>query len=234
MTRQYYDSYHRQESVVSSMEADASTNQPVVDMVALATPNMDSYPQTPGRAAGVFEFLTERRKQQESRPLPSIPAFNSRPSSFSESSPPSQEDDSLEQSQYVRVSQELSPASRIPRFNGNESSVFDPVASPTPIVGDSRIPRRLDSWRPKASLDDQLLRNTAQVDQENVDSFTAVTPREHRRKSSYTDADKAFIMSPGLPRGFGDDSTNGRSPIPLHRKALSAHESQENNWSLRE
>jgi hypothetical protein len=158
---------------------------------------METYPQTPGRATGVFEFLTERRKQQESRPLPPIPAFNSRPSSFSGSPSLPQEDFSLEPSQYVRVSQELSSISRIPRFNGDESSVFDPTASPTPIIGDSRIPRRIDSRRPKASLDDRLLRNTDQVDRENVRCpFTAVPTREHRRKSSYTDADKAFIMSP--------------------------------------
>jgi hypothetical protein len=233
MTRRYYDSYQPQESVVSSMEMDASTNQPGTDIVALVTSETEGYPQTPGRAAGVFEFLTERRKQQESRPLPSIPACNSRPSSFSESPLCRQEDHSLEQSQYVRVSQEFSPVSRIPRFNGNESSVFDPTTSPTPIIGDSRIPRRIDSRRPKASLDDRLLRNTPQVDRENFDSFTAATPREHRRKSSYTEADKAFILSPGPPRDFGDDAMNGRSPIPFHRKALSAYENRENDWSLR-
>lgn len=214
------------------MEADSNTNQPVIDIVAVATANAEGYPQTPGRAAGVFEFLTERRKQQESCPLPSTPAIDSRPSSFSESPLSPQEDHSPEQSPYVRVSQELSTTSRIPRFNGDESSVFDPTTSPTPIVGNSRIPRRIDSRRPKASLDDRLLQHTTQVDQGNTDPLVA-TPHEHRRKSSYIDANKAFIMSPGPSRDFGDDVANGRSPIPLHRKALSAYENQENNWSLR-
>ena len=190
---------------------------------------METYHQTPGRAAGVFEFLTERRKQQE--PLPQNPAFSSRPSSFSGSPSLPQEDLSLEPSQYVNVSQELSSISRIP---GDESSMFDPTTSPTPIVANSQIPRRIESRRPKASLDDRLLRNTAQADDENNRPFTSVPPREHRRKSSYTDADKAFIMSPNLTRGFGDDVANGRSPIPFHHKALSAPENQENDWSVRE
>ena len=215
------------------MGADVSTSQSVTDLVAVATANTESYPQTPGRATGVFEFLTERRKQQESRPLPSIPTFNSRPPSFSETPLSQQEDNSLEPSQYVRVSQELSPISKIPVFNGDESSVFDPTTSPTPIISNSRIPRRIDSRRPKTSLDDRLLRNTAQTGQENFDPLIAMTSREHRRKSSYTEADKAFIMSPGPPRDFGDDIANRRSPIPLHRKALSAYENQENDWSLR-
>ena len=191
---------------------------------------METYPQTPGRANGVFEFLTERRKQQESRPLPPTPASNSRPSLISGSPSLPQENSTLEPSQYVRVSQELSSISRTPRFNGDESSVFDPSASPTPIVGDSRIPRRIDSRRPKTSFDDRLLQNTAQVDRENYDPFTAIPTREHRRKSSYTDADKALIMSPDPARGFGDDVANGRPPI---RKALSAYENQENDWSVR-
>ena len=219
----------RQESVISSGEMEAITNRPIPDIVATET-----YPLTPGRSAGVFEFLTERRKQQESRPLPAIPAFNSRPSSFSGSPSLQQGDFSLEPSQYVHVSQELSSVSRIPIFNGDESSVFDPTASPTPIIGNSRIPRRIDSRQPKASLDDGLLRNVTQAGQENVDPFTALPSREHRRKSSYTDANKAFIMSPGLAvRDFGDDVANGRSPLPFHRKALSAYENQENDWSLR-
>jgi len=195
---------------------------------------METYPQTPGRATGVFEFLTERRKQQESGSLPPIPALNSRPSSFSGSPSLPREDLSLGPSQYVNVSQELSSISRIPRFNGDESSMFDPTTSPTPIVGNSRIPRRIESRRPKTSLDDGLLRNTAQADLENHCPFTTVPPREHRRKSSYTDADKAFIMSPNLARGFGDDIVNGRSPMPSHHKALSAPENQENDWSVRE
>lgn len=233
MARQYYDSYQQQESAISSMASDASPNQPVTDIVAIATANTESCPQTPSRAAGVFEFLTERRKQQELRPLPSIPAFNSRPSSFSESPLSPQECHSLEPSQYVRVSQEFSPISRIPRFNENESSALDLTMSPTPIIGNSRIPRRIDSRRPKSSLDDRLLQNTAQVDQENGGSFTAVTSREPRRKSSYTDADKAFIMSPCSSRDFGEDVANGRSQIPFQRKALSTCESQENDWSVR-
>lgn len=232
VTREYYDSHQQQESVVS-MEADASTNQPVIGSVPVATANTGSYPQTPGRAAGVFEFLTERRKQQDSRPLPSIPGFRSRPSSFSESPLSPQEDHSLEPSQYVRVSQELGSISTISRFNGDESSVFDPTLSPTPIIGNSRIPRRIDPRKPKASFDDRLLiRNTVE-DQENANPFTAVTSRENRRKSSYTDANKAFIMSPGPPRDIGNDVANGRSPIPFHRKALSAYENQESEWSLR-
>lgn len=229
-TGQYYDSDQRQESIVSSTEADVSTYQPAADIVAVATGNAEGYPHTPGRAAGVFEFLTERRKQQESRPLPSIPAFDSRPSSFSGSPSSPQEDHSLEQSQYVRVSRELSPVSKIPRFNGDESSVFDPTASPTPVIGHSRIPRRIDLRQPKVSLDDRLLRNAAQVDQENVNPSTTVTSREHRRKSSYADANKAFIMSPGPPQG----DVNGRSLISFHCKGLSAYENQENDWSLRE
>ena len=195
---------------------------------------METYPQTPGRVTGVFEFLTERRKQQESGPLPSIPAFNSRPSSFSGSPSSPQEDLPLEPSQYVNVSQELNSISRIPGFDGDESSVFDPTASPTPIVGDSRIPRWTDPRQPKASLDDGILRNTVQVDLENRDPFTGIPSREHRRKSSFTDANKAFIMSPNPARGFGDDVVNGRPPIPPRRKALSAYENQENDWSLRE
>lgn len=194
---------------------------------------METYPQTPGRATGVFEFLTERRKQQESRPLPPAPALNSRPSSLSGSPSLQQEDLSLEPSQYVCVSQELSSMSRIPRLNGDESSVFDPTTSPTPIVGNSRIPRRIDPRRPKASFDDQLSWSTVQVDQENHDPLNAIPPREHRRKSSYTDASNASIMSPDPTRSFGDDVANGRSPIPIHRKALSAYESQENDWSVR-
>jgi len=212
-----------------STEAEASANQPT-NIVAVP---METYPQTPGRAAGVFEFLTERRKQQESRSLPPIPAFNSRPSSFSGSPSLQQEDFTLEPSQYVNVSQELSSISKAPGFNGDESSMFDPTASPTPIIGNSRIPQRIESRRPKASLDDRLLRNTAQADDENC-PFTTVPPREHRRKSSYTDADKAFIMSPNLARGFGDDVANGRSSMPFHHKALSAPENQENDWSVRE
>lgn len=202
-------------------------------MVAIAAPITEAYAQTPGKATGVFGFLSERRKQQESRPLPQPPAFNSRPSSFTESPSLPQEDLSLEPSQYVRVSQEFSSISRIPRFIGDESSVFDPTASPTPIIGDSRIPLRIDSQWPRASLDDQLLRNTARVDQENIGPLAAVPSRELQRKSSYIDADKAFIMSPGLARDFGSDVANGRSPIPFHRKALSAYENQENDWSLR-
>lgn len=226
-TSQDYDSYQRQESVVSTMETEASANHPIVDVAA---PIMETYPLTPGRAAGVFEFLTERRKQQESRPLPSIPAFNSRPPSFDEYPPSPQEDLSLEQSQYVRVSQELDSIFRLPGFNEEESSIFDPNASPTPIIGNPQIPQRIDSWRPKMSLDDRLLRGTTQVDQENPGSFTAVPSRELRRKSSYTDANKAFIMSP--VRGFGNDVVNGKPPIPVHLKALSAYENQENDWSL--
>ena len=227
-TSQDYDSYQRQESGVSTMETEASANHPIVDVAA---PIMETYPLTPGRAAGVFEFLTERRKQQESRPLPSIPTFNSRPPSFDEYPPSPQEDLSFEPSQYVRVSQELDSISSIPRFTEEESSVFDPNASPTPIVGSTQIPQRIDLRRPKTSLDDRLLRGIAQVPQENPDSFTAMPSREHRRKSSYTDANKAFIMSP--VRDFGNDVANGRSPIPAHRKALSAYENQENDWSLR-
>ena len=190
---------------------------------------METYPQTPGRVDGVFEFLTERRKQQESRPLPPTPAFDSPPSSSSGSPSLPQEDSSLESSQYVRVSQESSSISRIPVFNGDESSVFDPSTSPTPIVGNSRIPRRIDSRRPKTSFDDRLLR----IDQENCDPFTAVPTREHRRRSSYTDADRAFIISPDPARNFGDNAANGRSLIPSHHKALSAYENQENDWSVR-
>ena len=195
---------------------------------------METYSQTPGRVTGVFEFLTERRKEEESRTLPSIPAFDSRPSSFSGSSSLPQEDLSLDPSQYVRVSQELSPVSRIPGFNGDESSVFDPTASPTPIVGISRIPRRVGPRRPKASLDDQLLRNTVQADDENHNPFVVIPSREHRPMSSYTDADKAFVMSPDPVRDFGGDVSNGRSPVPSHPKALSAYENQENDWSVRE
>jgi len=191
-------------------------------------------PQTPGRAAGVFEFLTERRKQQESRPLPPISAPNSRPPSFDGSLPSPHEELSIEPSQYVRVSQELNSVSRIPRFNGDESSVFDPTASPTPIADDPRIPRRIGSQPLKTSPDDGLLRNSVQVDHENRDPFTAIPPREDRRKSSYSEADKAFIMSPGVlvSRDFGNDVTNGRSPVPFQRKALSAYENQENDWSV--
>ena len=230
-TRQHYDSYQRRDSLLSSIETDVGANQSITDIVAVATANPENYPQTPGRAAGVFEFLTERRKQQDSRPLPSIPAFNSRPSSFSESPSSLQGDHSLEPSQYVRVSQELSSTSRIPIFNGNESSFFDPTTSPTPIIGDSRIPRRIDSRRPITSLDDRLLRNAGQVDQGNAGPFPAVTSREYWRKSSYTEADKAFIMSPGPPRDFAHDVTNGSSPTPSNR-ALSAYETKENDWSL--
>jgi len=199
----------------------------------IATTVAETYLQTPGRANGVFEFLTERRKQQESRPLPQIPAFNSRPSSFSGSLSLLQEDLSIEPSQYVRVSQELSSVSRTSRSDGDESSVFDPTTSPTPIVGNSRIPRRIDSRRPKASFDEQLLRNTVQANQEKYDPFTAVPTRENRPKSSYTEADKALIMSPDPARSFGDDVGNGRSPIPFHHKPLSAYENQENDWSVR-
>ena len=206
-------------------------NQPIADIVA--TTIMETYPQTPGRASGVFEFLTERRKQQESRPLPPTPASDLGPSPISESPSLPQEDFSLEPSQYVCVSQEFGPISRITRFNGDESSVFDPSASPTPIVGDTRIPRWIDPQRPKTSFDDRLLQNAVQVDRENYDQFTAIPTREHRRKSSYTDADKALIMSPDPARGFGNDVANGRSPIPLHRKALSVYENQENDWSVR-
>lgn len=230
-TMQDYDSYPRQESAVS-MEVEAGTNQPITDMVAATIG--ETYPQTPGRANGVFEFLTERRKQQESRPLPAVPAFSSRPSSFSGSFSLSPEDPSIEPSQYVRVSQELSSVSGMPRFNGDESSVFDPTTSPTPIVGNSRIPRRIDSRRPKSSFDERLLRDTVQADQENCGPLAAIPTREHRRKSSYTEADKAFIISPDPVRRFGDNVANGGSPIPFHRKALSVYESQENDWSLRE
>lgn len=182
---------------------------------------METYAQTPGRTTGVFEFLTERRKQQESRPLSLVPAFDSRPSSFSGSPSSPQEDHSLEPSQYTNASQE-------------SSSIFDPTASPTPIFENSRIPRWTHPRRPKTSFDDRILRNAVQVDQENHDPFTAIPPREHRRKSSYTDADKAFIMTPNLARNFGDDVANGRSSMPVHRKALSPSESQENDWSVRE
>jgi len=194
---------------------------------------METQPQTPGRATGVFEFLTERRRQQESRPLPPNPAFNSRPSSFSGSPSLPQEDLSLESSQYVRVSQEFSPISRIPRFNGDESSTLGPTVPPAPIFGDSRIPRRIDSQRRKASFNDRLLRDTVQLDQENHDPFTCIPSREHRRKSSYSSADKALIIHPDPVRDFGDDVSNERSPMPFHRKALSAHESRENDWSVR-
>ena len=212
------------------MEAEAGASQPA-HIVAVP---METYPQTPGRATGVFEFLTERRKQQEPRSLPPIPAFNSRPSSFSGSPSLPQEDFAHEPSQYVNVSQELSSISKVPGFNGDESSMFDPTASPTPIIGNSRIPRRIELRRPKASLDDRLLRNTTQADDENC-PFTTVPPREHRPRSSYTEADEAFIMSPNLARGFGDDVANGRSPIPFHHKALCAPaENQENDWSVRE
>lgn len=167
--------------------------------------------------------------------MPPTPSFSSRPSSISGSPSLPQEDFSLEPSQYVRVSQELSSISGIPRFNGDESSVFDPSASPTPIVGDSRIPRRIESRpRPKTSFDDRLLRNTDQADRENYDPFTAIPTREHRRKSSHTDADKALTISLDPARSFGNDVANGRSQIPLHRKALSAYENQENDWSVRE
>ena len=215
---------------------EARANQPIADIVATAV--METYPQTPGRAGGVFEFLTERRKQQEPRPLPQTPASNSRPSSFSaspESSP--QEDSSLEPSQYVRVSQELSSISKVSEFNGDESSVFDPSTSPTPIVGNPQIPQRIDARRAKTSFDDRLLRNIARIDQENCGPFTTIPAREHRSKSTYMDADKAFIVSPDLARSFGDNLVNGRSPVPFHHKVLSAYEnqeSQENDWSLRE
>ena len=195
---------------------------------------METYPETPGRASGVFEFLTERRKQQESRPLPLTPAFNSRPPSFSASPSSPQEDSSLEPSQYVRVSQELSSLSKVPEFNGDESSVFDPSTSPTPIVGNSQIPQRIDPRRPMTSFDDRLLRKNARIDQENCGPFTVIPTREHRSKSSYADADKAFIMSPDLSRNFGDNLANGRSPLPFHPKAVSAYKSQENDWSVRE
>ena len=193
---------------------------------------METYPQTPGRATGVFEFLTERRKQQESHPLPQVPAFDSPPSSFSGSPPLPQEDLSLEPSQYIRVSQDLNSASGTPRSDGDESSVFDPTTSPTPIVSDSRIPRRIDSRRPKTSFDDRLLRSTAQEDQENYNPFIATPSREHQRKS-FTDANEAFVMFPDLARGFGDDIANGKPSIPFRRKLLSTCENQENNWSVR-
>lgn len=178
--------------------------------------------------------MTERRKQQESRPLPLTPAFNSRPPSFSASPSSPQEDSSLEPSQYVRVSQELSSLSKVPEFNGDESSVFDPSTSPTPIVGNSQIPQRIDPRRPMTSFDDRLLRKNARIDQENCGPFTVIPTREHRSKSSYADADKAFIMSPDLSRNFGDNLANGRSPLPFHPKAVSAYKSQENDWSVRE
>jgi hypothetical protein len=148
---------------------------------------MEAYAQTPGKATGVFEFLTERRKQQESRPLPQIPPFNPGSQSSIESS--SQEDLALEPSPYIQVSQEFSSISRIPRYTGDKSSVFDLTASPTPIVGNSQVPQRIDLQQTKASLDNRLLRNTTQADQENTNRFTAVPSCEHRRKSSYTDTD---------------------------------------------
>ena len=231
LTGQDYDSSQQQESVVSSIVAEARANHPITGFVP--TSIMETHPQTPGRATGVFEFLTERRKQQESRPLPQLPAFNSRPSSFTGSPPLLGEEFSLAPSQYVRVSQELSAISRIPGFNGDESSLFDPTASPTPIVSNSRIPRRIDSRRPKTSFDDRLLRNAFQADHENHNPFTAAHSHENRRKSSYTEADKTFIVSPD-PRDFGDNVANGRSPISSQRKALSAYENQENDWSVRE
>jgi len=210
---------------------EASAKQPITNITTTAL--METYPQTPGKASEVFEFLTERRKQQESRPLPPNPAFNSRPSSFSGSPSLPQEDLSPESPEYIHVSQELSPVSRIPRFNGDESSTFDSTTSPTPIFGDSRIPRRIDSWRPNAPFNDKLLRDTVRLDQEDRDPFTAIPFREHRRKLSYSDADKALIMSPDPVRDFGNDVSNRRSPIPFHRKALSAHGNQENDWSVR-
>lgn len=214
------------------METEASTNQLITDVVAITKPLTETCPQTP-RVADVFEFLTERRKQEESRPLPTIPTFESRPPLFTESPSLPQEDLSLEQSPYVRVSQELGSISRAPIFSDDESSFFDPAASPTPIVDNPRILQRIDSRRPKASLDDRLLRNVIQADQENAHPFTAVPPRGHRRQSSYTDADKAFIISPGLTRDFGNDVVNGILPMPPNREALSAYEYQENDWSLR-
>jgi len=230
-TRQDYDSFQQQELVVSSTEMEAGANQLIATIVPTAIP--DTYPRTPGRTTEVFEFLTERRKQQESHPLPQVPAFNSHPSSFSGSPSLPQEDLSLEPSQYVRVSQELGSISRIPRFHGDESSIFDPTASPTPTANDSRIPRRIGPRRPKSSSNDGLSQNSVQVDHENHDPFTVIPPREHRRQSSYTDADKAFITSPSSSRGFGEDVANGRSPASFHRKALSAYETQENDWSVR-
>lgn len=195
---------------------------------------METYPQTPGRVTGVFEFLTERRKQQELCSLPSNPAIDSHPSSLSGSPSLPQEDLSLEPSQYVNVSQELSSVFRMPRFGGDESSAFDPSASPTPIDDSSRILQWIDPRRPKASFDERILRDTARADLENHDPFTGIPSREHRRKSSYTDANKAFIISPGPARGFGEDVANGRSSMPFHRKALSVDENQENDWSVRE
>jgi hypothetical protein len=183
LPRRDCDSY---QLVLPSTDPEASGSQPIADIVAIAASTMEAYAQTPGKATGVFEFLTERQKQQESRPLPQIPPFNPCSQSSIESS--SQEDLALEPSPYIRV-QEFSSISRIPRYTGDKSSVFDPTASPTPIVGNSRVPQRIDLRWTKASLDDRLLRNTTQADQENTNRFTAVPSREHRQKSSYTDTD---------------------------------------------
>ena len=227
---------------ISSLEVELSGN---TTSVAEIHPSVVNYPrnlETSQKASEIFRFLMEKRRPKEDKSLPALPASVSLDGlALGESLPLLPEmDEPVNMDSDIRESQEQDFASRIPRLRHerppsrttteNEAvSLVTATATRIPRARGPRDPK--SSTIPMAALEPDAPHH---INAENHDTLTFIPSRAHHRKSSFVEANMAFIMSPGQERRhvasemneIRYSKTSGTRPKPA-----SIMHDKENSWS---